>query len=78
MCFQYFDSVTIDTPVLNVQVRAKLKDVLNIKERLPWCRAFVDYLDRCRGALKDSDAAQLWKTSYAAAIADIEAIQNNQ
>jgi hypothetical protein len=73
--FQYFDAITVDTPILDEQVRKITVDVDGIIRRLNRADAFVDYLDKCSNSIQDSDAIQLWKDSFGQVKAEIRAIR---
>jgi hypothetical protein len=62
--FQYFDAITVDTPILDQQVRKTTVDIEGIMRRLNRASAFVDYLNECSNTIQDSDAIQLWKDCY--------------
>jgi hypothetical protein len=76
--FQYFDAITIDTPILDEQVRKTTVDVQGIARRLNRTAAFVDYLDKCSNSIQDSDAIQLWKQSYDEVKSNINFIRDKE
>ncbi len=73
--FQYFDAVSIDTPVLDDEARKTIIDVQGIERRLNRCEIFVEYLDKCSRALQDADAIRLWKDSRMAVLKDMDTIR---
>ncbi|MFC9355844.1 hypothetical protein ACFTZB_04550 [Rhodococcus sp. NPDC057014] len=45
--FAYVDAVIVDTPVLDPGVRASIRDVFDIEDRIARADTFVNYLDGC-------------------------------
>lgn len=45
--FSYVDAMTVDTPIVDPQARALVRDVFAIGDRLDRTDAFLDYLDLC-------------------------------
>jgi len=76
--FQYFDAITVDTPILDQNVRKTTVDVEGINRRLYRAEAFVDYLDKCSNAIQDSDAIQLWKDCFEKVNSEIRAIRTKK
>jgi|GEM_PF-1278221 len=73
--FQYIDAMTIDTPILDDQVRALVKDVQDIRSRLKRARIFAAYLGRQAEHFTNADARRVLAdifTTVANDITDIE------
>ena len=45
--FPYIDAVVVDTPVIDLQARASIRDVHDVNDRVLRAEAFVAYLDSC-------------------------------
>jgi hypothetical protein len=76
--FQYIDAITVDTPILDENVRKTTVDVQGITRRLNRSEAFVDYLDRCSNSIQDSDAITLWKPTFGKVKSEIRAIRRKE
>ncbi|WP_145304153.1 hypothetical protein [Planctopirus ephydatiae] len=73
--FEYIDAIAVDTPVLESQARASIKDVRDIRDRLKRARLFARYLERQVEQMTDSDARKVLSdifTDIANDITDIE------
>ena len=57
--FQYMDAVTVDTPILDDETRASIKDLQHIRDRLKRARIFTAYLDRQVECINDTDARRV-------------------
>jgi hypothetical protein len=75
--FQYMDAITIDTPIIDTDVRHKIHDVMTIKDRLDRCTIFINYLDTCSESIQDGDAVGLWKDTYQGVQANISGIHSS-
>ena len=59
--FNYFDAVVVDTPIIISEYRQRIHDDFWIKDRLPRCEVFLDYLDECCKSLCDVSSVAFWK-----------------
>jgi hypothetical protein len=74
--FTYIDAVVVDTPILDKDVRAMIKDAHSLHERLERAMIFCNYLDRCWGSINEKDLPFDWPSHSAEAKARITAIAN--
>ncbi len=73
--FQYMDALTVDTPILDDDARASIKDLQHIRDRLKRARIFTAYLDRQVDCINDTDARRVLSdifTEVAQDFTDIE------
>lgn len=58
--FQYLDAMTIDTPIMDIDVRRLIFDTVRIRERLNRTSAFIDYLDDCSKLVRCQFVREQW------------------
>ena len=73
--FQYIDAMSVDTPVIDEDARASIRDVVKIEERLCRARVFLEYLSKCASQVQDSAARQIWAQSADAVSAEMRRIE---
>ena len=73
--FQYMDAVTVDTPILDDETRASVKDSQGIRDRLKRARTMTGYLDRQVEHLTDADARTVLSDIFTAVANDITDIE---
>jgi hypothetical protein len=76
--FVYLDAIVIDTPILDTTVRASIRDVQTIRDRLRRGRDFLRYLDSCAEHLRDADAKRIWLETHTRIASDITDIETEQ
>jgi len=74
--FQYVDSVIIDTPIVDEEVKKDISLESDIHTRLARTEIFVRYLDSCALTLKDTEIQNLWKEISIAIGENINDIKN--
>jgi len=72
--FQYIDAMTLDTPVLDADVRSEIVDTFIIHERLKRTEAFIKYLDRSVDNVPDDVIVNFWREQSEAAWENIREI----
>jgi hypothetical protein len=72
--FTYADAVIIDTPIVDPEVRVKIRDEQAIIARLERCRVFREYLDACAAELRDTEAKLYWSGISDALASDVDNI----
>ncbi|MCC6908089.1 MAG: hypothetical protein IT430_09130 [Phycisphaerales bacterium] len=73
--FVYLDAVVVDTPILDMDVRRRIRDVDTISERLERAAVFLRYLDESAKAVGTSDFMRVWPEIHSAIANDIEDIR---
>jgi len=73
--FPYVDSVIVDTPILDDEVRAQVTDVKTIEERLQRCSLFKSYLDNQWDLVDKAAVGFDWKAASSFLAQDIEDIR---
>jgi hypothetical protein len=58
--FAYVDAMIVDTPIVDDDVRAKIRDVTRIGDRLERAEIFRSYLDRAWNSLEGKDTVFDW------------------
>ena len=58
--FQYLDAVIIDTPLLDKDIKTKIGNFKNIKDRIERTKLFLDYLDSCINHVNNVDIKTFW------------------
>lgn len=72
---EYIDAITVDTPILDDDVRASVKDVSDIRSRLKRARIFAGYLARQAEHFTDADARRVLDDIFTAVANDITDIE---
>ncbi|QDU44245.1 hypothetical protein Mal52_27230 [Symmachiella dynata] len=73
--FLYMDAVTVDTPILEDETRASIKDSQDIRDRLKRARIFSGYLGRQVEHLTDTDVRRVLSDIFSAVANDITDIE---
>lgn len=73
--FAYLDAVVVDTPILNPQFRAQIRDVQPIEERIERVEAFLGYLDEA-WPFGDEPMTFSWPLRRGAAVAELERVKH--
>jgi len=73
--FQYLDAVAIDTPIIDEEVRKKIKNVQNIHERTQRTEEFINYLNQCTRYISDTDVISEWNHSLDQAKDNLEEVR---
>lgn len=73
--FVYIDAVVLDTPILDDEVRSRIKDVENIDERLVRATVFCEYLDKKWALIAVNSVSFDWSTVTKDLQTDIQKIQ---
>ncbi len=76
MVFQYVDAIIDDTPILDDDLRAKIRQETEISKRLDRTVAFVGYLDDCSEQLQDKELKSVWRDISKTVKQNIEEIRN--
>ena len=63
--FTYLDAVVVDTPILDKDTRALIKEAHSLDERLERSMIFCSYLDRCWGAVEGQELPFDWPAQSA-------------
>ena len=74
--FDYLDAVVVDTPILDNEVRAKMRDARPVGQRIERARAFLRYLDKAAESLSDTEARHVWSDVSQALANDITDFEN--
>ncbi|HVX09148.1 hypothetical protein [Humibacter sp.] len=70
--FTYVDAMVVDTPIVDVAVRAQIRDVRGILERLDRADLFIKYLDDQWKTFGDTEALPFdWAEARNALVADV-------
>jgi hypothetical protein len=75
--FVYMDAVTVDTPILNDRLRAKIIDVDDIHHRLERCERFLEYLRECSNEIRDVEFQQAWSETSSSVANNIREIYDS-
>ena len=73
--FQYLDAMTLDTPVLDAEVRKHMVDTNSIHERVQRTKEFLKYLDHSAAHIRDDAILSFWRQHSSEArsgIAEVE------
>ena len=73
--FQYLDTVLVDTPVIDSEVRATIRDVRSIVERLSRAERFCAYLDQQWAEVKEAGSVFDWESAASEARDEIRRIR---
>ncbi len=73
--FAYIDAIVVDTPIVDAEIRGKIREVSNIEARLARGRLFSSYLDQQWQALSNKSNAFLWPEAHGSLSAGIERIE---
>ncbi len=73
--FQYVDSIIIDTPILDEEIRKVISMDVDINSRLNRTGLFINYLDSCVLSVKDVEIQNLWKEISKAVIENMNDIK---
>lgn len=65
--FQSLDAMTLDTPILDTEVRKRMVDTTSIKERVERTKSFLGYLDQAITDIRDDTVLAFWKERSAKA-----------
>lgn len=58
--FTYLDAIIVDTPILDREYRANIRNVLDIQDRLARAEVFIEYLDRCWSEVESTGDTFEW------------------
>jgi hypothetical protein len=72
--FQYVDAMVVDTPIVDVDMRAEIANVYNIADRLLRAKAFCEYLDSQWSPLEGRQLAFAWPAARKLIDRDIDYI----
>lgn len=72
--FAYLDAVVVDTPILDPQFRAQIRDVQSIENRIERVETFIAYLDEV-WPFGDEPIAFSWPSTRDAAIAELDRVK---
>jgi len=73
--FQYIDATIVDTPILDENIRDKIKDVYTLDDRIERTELFLSYLNTCIIHIIDSEIRAVWEKIYQKALENIEEIK---
>lgn len=73
--FLYLDAITVDLPILDADLRSKIKDVNALTERLARAREVLRYLNKCSERLNNADVVKLWALVHDRIASDITNIE---
>jgi hypothetical protein len=59
--FTYIDAIIVDTPILDSDIRSRIRDVRNLEDRLEMSEIFRQYLDTQWVALKGAGTEFSWE-----------------
>ncbi|MEU9840485.1 hypothetical protein AB0C69_14820 [Actinomadura sp. NPDC048032] len=71
--FSYVDAMVVDTPIIDSRVRANIRNVMPIEDRLERAKIFVSYLDT-QWSFAEGDTTFYWPDASAALVNDIDEI----
>lgn len=74
--FQYIDAMTLDTPILDSDVRSAMKDTVIIQERIERTQSFLSYLDGCVSEIPDGIISEFWKEASTAIRQNMKEIES--
>lgn len=72
--FQYIDGMVVDTPIVDVDMRAEIANVYSIADRLARAKVFCDYLDSQWSPLEGRQLAFAWPATRRLIDRDIDYI----
>jgi len=74
--FQYLDAMTLDTPILDTDVRKCIGDTFSIQERIARTKAFLSYLDQSISDIRDEAIVKFWQSKSDEAHREIAEIES--
>ena len=74
--FQYVDATIIDTPILDDEIRDKLKDAYTIDERMERTEVFLSYLNNAVSHVNDAEIKTVWDKIFSSANDNIAEIRH--